>query len=76
VVLLYVASGKALLQVPVNQINSFKDGFREHMAVHNAALMQSINTDGKLDDEGRQTIDRALEDYLREMKNDPAAKDG
>ncbi len=74
VVLLYVASQRMLMDLPVKRIGEFKAGFLEFMQTFYSDIFRRIATENVLDDAMTETITHAAEEYKKQFTAADAKK--
>ncbi len=74
VVLLYVASNRMLMDIPVKSIGAFKAGFMEHMQTVYSDVFRRIASENTLDDSMIETIKKAVDEYKKTFVAEQAAE--
>ncbi len=74
VVLLYVASQRMLMDLPVKRIGEFKAGFLEFMKTYYSDIFRRIAGENVLDDAMAETILHAAEEYKKQFTAADAKK--
>jgi F-type H+/Na+-transporting ATPase subunit alpha len=70
VVMLYVASNRMLMDIPVKQIGAFKAGFMEHMQTYYSDIFRRIASEKILDDSMIETIKHAVDEFMKTFTAD------
>lgn len=69
VIMLCAATGKVMLDVPVEKIRDFRTGMLEYFAVNQPAIIRELETTGQLSDSLRDQIVKAAEEYRDQVWN-------
>ena len=69
VIMLCAATGKVMLDVPVEKIRDFRTGMLEYFAVSQPAIIRELETTGQLSDSLRDQIVKAAEEYRDQVWN-------
>ncbi len=72
VVMLYVASNRMLMDIPVKRVGEFKTGFLRYMQETYSDVFRRIATEKILDDEMIHTITAAVEEYKKTFTAEPS----
>jgi F-type H+-transporting ATPase subunit alpha len=65
VVLLYVATNRMLMDIPVKQVGAFKAGFMDYMQQYYSDIFRRIATEKIIDDAITDTIKHAVEEFKK-----------
>ena len=74
VVMLYVASNRTLMDMPVKQVGAFKAGFLEYMQTYYSDVFRRIAAEKILDDGMTETIKHAVDEYKKTLASQNAVE--
>ena len=69
VIMLCAATGKVMIDVPVEKIREFRTGMLEYFAKSQPAIIRELETTGQLSDSLREQIVKAAEEYRDQVWN-------
>ena len=69
VIMLCAATGKVMIDVPVEKIREFRTGMLEYFAKSQPAVIRELETTGQLSDSLREQIVKAAEEYRDQVWN-------
>jgi F-type H+-transporting ATPase subunit alpha len=67
VVIIYAATKKYLLDIPVDRVLEFEDALFEHISSKYPEIFESIKTEKKLNDDTEKTLIKAIEELKKEF---------
>ena len=68
VIILYVATKKYLLDIPVSEITRFEDEFFDYLTTQHPEIPQSIKESKVLSDEMEEKLVAAIEDFKKKFR--------
>lgn len=63
IIILYIATGNAIMEVPLREVKHFNDGFYDYVINHYPEVAERITQTGQLSEEDAQTLSKAEEAY-------------
>ncbi|KAI4453449.1 atp synthase subunit alpha mitochondrial [Holotrichia oblita] len=68
IVILYIATGRALMDIPVQHVRRFNNEFFEYVEEKNPQLTSSIHTSGMLSQDDENELSQAVDEFKKQWK--------